>query len=136
MILLFDGVSTVMPILRKKFGYPPVAAILAECDLSLRELVCTEYGYRSDEKWGYTVEGSAVLYLKDVHVVINHNCRLLKELVQMFPDCKWIIVGGSPLSRPYICWSAAWSSWPGRSQQSPFLCFALRNISDAKAGWY
>ena len=95
-ISLFDGVSTVMPIRRKKFGYPPVAAILAECDLSLRELVCTEYGYRSDEKWGYTVEGSAVLYLKDVHVVINHNCRLLKELVQMFPDCKWIIVGGSP----------------------------------------
>ena len=95
-ISLFDGVSTVMPILRKKFGYPPVAAILAECDLSLRELVCTEYGYRSDEKWGYTVEGSAVLYLKDVHVVINRNCELLKELVQMFPDCKWIIAGGSP----------------------------------------
>ena len=95
-ISLFDGVSTVIPILRKKFGYPPVAAILAECDLSLRELVCTEYGYRSDEKWGYTAEGSAVLYLKDVHDVINRKCQLLKELVQMFPDCKWIIVGGSP----------------------------------------
>ena len=95
-ISLFDGVSTVMPILKKKFGYPPVAAILAECDLSLRELVCTEFGYRSDEKWGYTLDGSAVLYLKDVHVVISNNCRLLKELVQMFPDCKWIIVGGSP----------------------------------------
>ena len=95
-ISLFDGVSTVMPILRKRFGYPPVAAILAECDLSLRELVCAEYGYRSDEKWGYTAEGSAVLYLKDVHDVINRKCQLLKELVQMFPDCKWIIVGGSP----------------------------------------
>ena len=95
-ISLFDGVSTVMPILKKKFGYPPVAAILAECDLSLRELVCTEFGYRSDEKWGYTHDGSAVLYLKDVHGVINNNCRVLKELVQMFPDCKWIIVGGSP----------------------------------------
>ena len=95
-ISLFDGVSTVIPILKKKFGYPPVAAILAECDLSLRELVCTEFGYRSDEKWGYTIDGSAVLYLKDVHGVINHNCRLLKELTQMFPGCKWIIVGGSP----------------------------------------
>ena len=37
-----------------------------------------------------------MLYLKDVHVVISNNCRLLKELVRMFPDCKWIIVGGSP----------------------------------------
>ena len=95
-ISLFDGVSTVMPILKKKFGYPPVAAILAECDLSLRELVCTEFGYRSDEKWGYTQDGSAVLYLKDVHAIIKGNCQLLKELVRMFPDCKWVIVGGSP----------------------------------------
>ena len=128
-ISLFDGVSTVMPILRKKFGYAPVEAILADGDLSLRELVCTEYGYRSDEKWGYTVEGSAVLYLKDVHVVINHNCQLLKELVQMFPDCKWIIVGGSPCqdrrgksSSPdsYICWSAARYAWPGRYVWDPW----------------
>ena len=94
-ISLFDGVSTVMPIL-KKFGYPPVAAILAECDLALRELFCTEYGYRSDEKWGYTPDGSAVLYLKDVHSIIRGNCQLLKELVHMFPDCKWVVVGGSP----------------------------------------
>ena len=75
---------------------PPVAAIIAECDLSLRELVCTECGFRSDEKWGCTAEGTAVLYLKDVHEVINRECQLLKDLVQMFPDCKWIIVGGSP----------------------------------------
>ena len=95
-VSLFDGVSTVMPILKKKFGYPPVAAILAECDLSLGELVCTEFGYRSDEKWGYTQDGSAVLYLKDVHAIIKGNCQLLQELVQMFPDCKWVIVGGSP----------------------------------------
>ena len=94
-ISLFDGVSTVLPILSKKFGYPPVAAIIAECDLSLRELVCTEYGHRSDEKWGYTVEGTAVLYLKDVHEVIIRKCQILLDLVQMFPDCKWIIVGGS-----------------------------------------
>ena len=47
-ISLFDGVSSVVPILRKKLGYPPVAVILAECDLSLRQLVCTEFTYRSD----------------------------------------------------------------------------------------
>ena len=134
-ISLFDGVSTVMPILKKKFGYPPVAAILAECDLSLRELVCTEYGYRSDEKWGYTLDGSAVLYLKDVHVVISNNCRLLKELVRMFPDCKWIIVGGSPLSRPHLCWSAPWSSRPGWSQQSSLLRFVVCDLCYAEACW-
>ena len=74
----------------------PVAVILAECDLSLRQLVCTEFDYRSNEKWGYTAEGSAVLYLKDVHSIIAGQCKVLQELVQMFPDCKWIIVGGSP----------------------------------------
>ena len=99
-ISLFDGVSSVVPILKRKFGYPPVAAILAECDLALRELVCTEFGYRSDEKWGYTQDGSAVLYLKDVQVIISRNCHLLKELVQMFPGCKWVVVGGSPCQDP------------------------------------
>ena len=59
-------------------------------------IVCAEFGYRPDEKWGYTHDGSAVLYLKDVHVIISRNCQLLKELVQMFPGCKWIVVGGSP----------------------------------------
>ena len=56
-VSLFDGVSTVMPILilRKKFGHPPVAAVLAECDLSLRELVCTEYGF------GLTKNGATLL---------------------------------------------------------------------------
>ena len=39
-ISLFGGVSAVLLILSKKFGHPPVAAIIAECDLSLRELVC------------------------------------------------------------------------------------------------
>ena len=95
-ISLFDGVSSVVPILKKKLGYPPVAVILAECDLSLRQLVCTEFDYRSDEKWGYTAEGSAVLYLEDVHSIIAGQCKVLQDLVQMFPDCKWIIIGGSP----------------------------------------
>ena len=65
-IWLFDGVSSVVPILTKKFGYPPIAAVLAECDLAVRELVCAEFGYRSDEKWGYTgytKDGTAVLYV-------------------------------------------------------------------------
>ena len=103
---MFDGVSSVVPILKKKLGYPPTAVILAECDLSLRQLVCTEFGYRSDEKWEYTAEGSGVLYVKDVHSIIARQCKVLQDLVQMFPDCKWIIVGG-----PYLCWPMARTSW-------------------------
>ena len=95
-ISLFDGVSSVVPILKKKLGYRPVAVILAKCDRSLRQLVCTEFDYRSDERWGYTPDGSAVLYLRDVNSVIAGHCKVLQELVQMFPDCKWIILGGSP----------------------------------------
>ena len=95
-ISLFDGVSSVVPILKQKFGYPPIAAVLAESDLAIRELVCTEFGHRSDEKWGYTSDGTAVLYLKDVHSLIDQECKLLRELFVAFPDCKWTIVGGSP----------------------------------------
>ena len=83
-------------ILKEKFGYPSVAALLAECDLAIRGLVCSEFGYRSDEKWGYTNDGTAVLYVKDVQSLIDHECKLLRELVVTFPDCKWIIIGGSP----------------------------------------
>ena len=80
-ISLFDGVSSVVPILKKKLGYPPVAVILAECDRSLRQLVRTEFDYRSDEKWGYTPDGSAVLYLRDVNSIIAGHCKVLQDLV-------------------------------------------------------
>ena len=43
-ISLFDGVSSVVPILRKKLGYPPSAIVLAENDPAIRELVCAEFG--------------------------------------------------------------------------------------------
>ena len=41
-------------------------------------------------------EGTASLNLKDVHALITGGCKLLQEITQIFPDCKWIIVGGSP----------------------------------------
>ena len=120
---MFDGVSSVVPILRKKLGYPPVAVILAECDLSLRQLVCTEFSYRSDEKWGYTAEGSAVLYVKDVHSIIARQCKVLQELVQMFPDCKWIIVGGSPCQD--LTFAGPWRGLLGLIGPSSRLFFVL-----------
>ena len=122
-ISLFDGVSSVVPILKKKLGYPPTAVILAECDLSLRQLVCTEFGYGSDEKWGYTPEGSAVLYVKDVHYIIAGQCKVLQDLVRMFPDCKWIIVGGSPCQD--LTFAGPWRGLLGLIGPSSRLFFVL-----------
>ena len=95
-ISLFDGVSSVVPLLKKKIGYAPVVVILAENDNRIRSLVCAEFGYRSDEEWCYVMDGSAVLYLRDVHSLVANGCRILQITLKMFPDCKWIVVGGSP----------------------------------------
>ena len=128
-ISLFDGVSSVVPILKKKFGYPPTAVILAECDLSLRQLVCTEFGYRSDEKWGFTPEGSAVLYVKDVRYIIDGQCKVLQDLVRMFPDCKWIIVGGSPCQD--LTFAGPWRGLLGLIGPSSRLLFVLLCVISA-----
>ena len=128
-ISLFDGVSSVVPILKKKFGYPPTAVILAECDLSLRQLVCTEFGYRSDEKWGFTPEGSAVLYVKDVRYIIDGQCKVLQDLVRMFPDCKWIIVGGSPCQD--LTFAGPWRGVLGLIGPSSRLFFVLLCVISA-----
>ena len=95
-ISLFDGVSTVVPALQKKFGYPPTVVLLAEIDGSLRALVCAEFGYRPDQACGRSKSGSACLYVKDVNSLLEDNCRRLYEAVAIAPNAKWIIVGGSP----------------------------------------
>ena len=84
-ISLFDGVSSVV-----------AAIILAEIDEKLRSLVCAEFGYRSDEQWGYTVDGAACCYIRDVNSIIKNDCYLLRQVVSMHPNLKWFIVGGSP----------------------------------------
>ena len=95
-ISLFDGVSTGLPTLQKKLGYPPTVIVLAEIDVSLRALVCAEFGYRPDQTWGRTKHGSASLYVKDVNTLLKDNCRCLYEAASIAPNAKWIIVGGSP----------------------------------------
>ena len=55
-ISLFDGVSSVVRSLTKKLGCPPTAILLAENDEAIRRLVCAEFGYPTDEKWGYTAK--------------------------------------------------------------------------------
>ena len=41
-ITLFDGVSSVVPALTKKFGNAPAVAILAENDIDVRAVVCSQ----------------------------------------------------------------------------------------------
>ena len=95
-ISLFDGVSSVVRSLTKKLGCPPTAILLAENDEAVRRLVCAEFGYRTDEKWGYTASGSACLYITDVHKLADNDCLLLRQLTALFPGLRWFIVGGSP----------------------------------------
>ena len=95
-ISLFDGVSSVVPTLTRKFGYAPAVAILAENDIDVRAVVCAEFGYRADEQWSYTPQGTAALYVKDVHSLIAKNCQVLRSTIEAYPGLKWIIVGGSP----------------------------------------
>ena len=64
-----------MPTLTRKFGYAPAVAILAENDIDVRAVVCAEFGYRADEQWIFTPQGTAALYAKDVHSLIANNCH-------------------------------------------------------------
>ena len=95
-ITLFDGVSSVVPTLTKKFGYALAVAILAENDIEVRAVVCAEFGYRADEQWSFTPQGTAALYVKDVHSLIANNCQVLRSTIEAYPGLKWIITGGSP----------------------------------------
>ena len=95
-ISLFDGVSSVVRILKQKLQQPPAAVILAELDEKIRSLVCAEFGYRADEQWCYTTDGATCCYVRDVNTIIKNDCYLLRQVVAMHPNLKWFIVGGSP----------------------------------------
>ena len=81
---LFDGVSSVVPTLTRKIGYAPTVAILAENDTDVRAVACAEFGYRADEQWSFTPQGTAALHLKDVHSVIANNCHVLQSTIKAY----------------------------------------------------
>ena len=62
----------------------------------LRSLVCAEFGYRSDEQWGYTIDGSACCYIRDVNSLLENDFHILRQVVAMYPNLKWFIIGGCP----------------------------------------
>ena len=120
-ISLFDGVSSVVRVLTRKLGCPPTAILLAENDESIRRLVCAEFGYRTDEKWGYTVTGSACLYISDVHKLAENDCLLLRQLAAV-PWPQMVYHWRVPMSGPHLCWIFTWPvgfSWGAKSSLLP-----------------
>ena len=96
-ISLFDGVSSVSQ------GCSPKSLVVPQRPYCLRRMM-SQYDdwfapnleYRTDEKWGYTMSGSACLYISDVHKLAENDCFLLRQLAAQFPGLKWFIIGGSP----------------------------------------
>ena len=95
-ISMFDGVGSVYHIIKKKLGKPPTIFIAAEIDPVLRRLVAAEIGLREDQQWGYTIEGVATIYVKDVWDLVARDSLILRQAKAMHPTIKWIVVAGSP----------------------------------------
>ena len=95
-ISMFDGVGSVYHVIRKKLGKPPAVYIAAEIDPVLRRLVAAELGLREGQQWGYTIEGVAAIYVKDVWELLNQDSLILRQAKAMYPSIKWIVIAGSP----------------------------------------
>ncbi len=95
LISLFDGVPSVVDILKEKIGYPLVAILLAESDSLLRGLVRADYGYPSDGKLCRNI-GSACIYLSGVNHLLEEDCEILKQAASLFPGIKWFFIRGTP----------------------------------------
>ena len=96
---------------------------LGNQDMSLRALVCAEFGYRPDQTWGRTKNGRACLYVKDVNSLLDDHCRRLHEAVTIAPNAKWIIVGGSPCQD--LTFAGAFKGLLGLVGKNSRLFFAL-----------
>ena len=95
-ISMFDGVSSVYHIIKKKLGRPPTVFIAAEIDPVLRRLVAAEIGLREDQQWGYTLEGVTTIYVKDVWTLVANDSLILRQAKAMHPTLKWVVIAGSP----------------------------------------
>ena len=81
------------------------------------------------------MDGSAVLYLRDVHSLVANGCRILQMTLKIFPDCKWIVVGGSPLSRLNASRYYERSAWVNRNVKSSVLHITLCDLHSTNCGW-
>ena len=70
-----------------------------------------------------------MLYVKDVRYIIAGQCKVLQDLVRMFSDCKWIIVGGSPCQD--LTFAGPWRGLLGLIGPSSRLFFVLLCVISA-----
>ena len=91
-ISLFDGVSSIVPTLIRRFGYAPTVAVLAENDIDVRAVVCAEFGYRAD--------GRGVLPRKDCCPLCKGCSFANSQQLPCSPKYRrlpWpLVAGGSP----------------------------------------
>ena len=96
-ISLFDGVSSVLPIITDILGRPPTIFVGAENDQTLRHLVAEKHGFRLDGKWKKHPSGMCSIYLDDVKKLFANNCQFFSEIISIAgTECKWVLVAGSP----------------------------------------
>ena len=69
-----------------------------------------------------------MLYLRDVHSLVANGCRVLQMTLKMFPDCKWIIVGGSPCQDLTLAGTMKGALGLTGTVKSPFLHTTLCNL--------
>ena len=86
-IMVFDGVSSIVPALCQKPQLASKVAILAEMDPSLRELVSFEFGYCPHGKWKTSFAGFPAIYVKDVRQILEKGCLILLQAHRLAPHC-------------------------------------------------
>ena len=85
-ISMFDGVSCIYHIIKKKLGKPPAVYIAAEHDPVVRRSVAAEVGMREDQLWGYNSEGVVTIYVKDVWDLLHKDSLILRQAQAMYPS--------------------------------------------------
>ena len=96
LISLFDGIGSVLPTFIQRFRANPAVYIAAEQDEELRQLISSQTGLRLDGQWTQLASGTIGIYLSDVVKLVDSQCRILREAAALCPNCKWLIVSGSP----------------------------------------
>ena len=96
LISLFDGIGSVLPTFIQRFRANPAVYIAAEQDEELRQLISSQTGLRLDGQWTQLASGTIGIYLSDVVKLVDSQCHILREAAALCPNCKWLIVSGSP----------------------------------------
>jgi hypothetical protein len=97
---LFDGTSTTYTTITEEAGHAPTFFVAAEYEPTIRLIAADKHGLNInhlDPVWRPNKYDVPSRYLKDVWELLQDHGQILKELGQLFPSCKrLVIVAGSP----------------------------------------